>query len=62
MATKNTKKEELSPDKSKNLASAINQIESQFGSGTIMRMGDKKVENIPSIFPEMDPLNVKART
>ena len=49
MATKNTKKEELSPDKSKNLASAINQIESQFGSGTIMRMGDKKVENIPSI-------------
>ena len=36
-------------DKSKNLASAINQIESQFGSGTIMRMGDKKVENIPSI-------------
>ena len=49
MTTKNTKKEENSADKSKNLASAINQIESQFGSGTIMRMGDKKVENIPSI-------------
>ena len=49
MTTKNTKKEEISADKSKNLASAINQIESQFGSGTIMRMGDKKVENIPSI-------------
>ena len=49
MATKNTKKEEITTDKSKNLASAINQIESQFGSGTIMRMGDKKVENIPSI-------------
>ena len=40
MSTKNTKKEEVSSDKSKNLA-AINQIESQFGSGTIMRMGDK---------------------
>ena len=49
MSTKNTKKEEVSSDKSKNLASAINQIESQFGSGTIMRMGDKKVEAIPSI-------------
>ena len=49
MSTKNTKKEEVSSDKSKNLASAINQIESQFGSGTIMRMGDKKVEDIPSI-------------
>ena len=49
MSTKNSKKEEVSSDKSKNLASAINQIESQFGSGTIMRMGDKKVEDIPSI-------------
>ncbi len=49
MTTKNTKKEEISSDKSKNLTSAINQIESQFGSGTIMRMGDKKVEKIPSI-------------
>ena len=50
MSTKNSKKEEVSSDKSKNLASAINQIESQFGSGTIMRMGDKKVEDIPSIY------------
>ena len=49
MTTKNTKKEENSADKSKNLASAINQIESQFGSGTIMRMGDKKVENLSLI-------------
>ena len=31
MTTKNTKKEEISSDKSKNLTSAINQIESQFG-------------------------------
>ena len=42
--TKNTKNEDLSTDKNKNLASAITQIESQFGTGTIMRMGDKKVE------------------
>ena len=47
--TKNTKKEDLSIDKNKNLASAITQIESQFGTGTIMRMGDKKVEDVPSI-------------
>ena len=47
--TKNTKNEDLSTDKNKNLASAITQIESQFGTGTIMRMGDKKVEDVPSI-------------
>ena len=47
--TKNTKTEDLSTDKNKNLASAITQIESQFGTGTIMRMGDKKVEDVPSI-------------
>ena len=47
--TKNTKTEELSSDRNKNLASAITQIESQFGTGTIMRMGDKKVEDVPSI-------------
>ena len=47
--TKNTKTEDLSADKNKNLASAITQIESQFGTGTIMRMGDKKVEDVPSI-------------
>jgi recombination protein RecA len=46
---KNTKTEELSSDRNKNLASAITQIESQFGTGTIMRMGDKKVEDVPSI-------------
>ena len=39
MTTKNTKKEEISADKSKNLASALNQIERQCGSGTIMSMG-----------------------
>ena len=47
--TKNTKNEDLSTDKNKNLTSAITQIESQFGTGTIMRMGDKKVEDVPSI-------------
>ena len=47
--TKNTKNDDLSTDKNKNLTSAITQIESQFGTGTIMRMGDKKVEDVPSI-------------
>ena len=47
--TKNNKNEDLSTDKNKNLTSAITQIESQFGTGTIMRMGDKKVEDVPSI-------------
>ena len=36
-------------DKSKQLDSALGQIERQFGSGTVMRMGDKKHEKIPAI-------------
>jgi recombination protein RecA len=36
-------------DKSKSLDSALGQIERQFGSGTVMRMGDKKHEKIPAI-------------
>ena len=36
-------------DKSKPLDSALGQIERQFGSGTVMRMGDKKHEKIPAI-------------
>ena len=36
-------------DKSKQLDSALGQIERQFGSGTVMRMGEKRHEKIPSI-------------
>ena len=36
-------------DKSKLLDAALGQIERQFGAGTVMRMGDKKLEKIPAI-------------
>ena len=36
-------------DKSKHLDSALGQIERQFGSGTVMRMGEKRNEKIPAI-------------
>ena len=36
-------------DKSKQLDSALGQIERQFGSGTVMRMGGKRHEKIPAI-------------
>jgi recombination protein RecA len=36
-------------DKSKQLDSALGQIERQFGSGTVMRMGEKAREKIPAI-------------
>ena len=36
-------------DKSKQLDSALGQIERQFGSGTVMRMGEKRHEKVPSI-------------
>ena len=36
-------------DKSKQLDSAFGQIERQFGSGTVMRMGEKRNEKIPAI-------------
>ena len=36
-------------DKSKQLDSALGQIERQFGSGTVMRMGEKRNEKIPAI-------------
>ena len=42
-------------DKSKQLDSALGQIERQFGSGTVMRMGEKRHEKIPAIMlcPEL---------
>ena len=35
-------------DNSKQLDSALGQIERQFGSGTVMRMGEKRHEKFPS--------------
>ena len=36
-------------DKTKKLDTALGQIERQFGAGTVMRMGDKKQQEMPSI-------------
>ncbi|EKF73030.1 recA protein [Alcanivorax hongdengensis A-11-3] len=36
-------------DKSKALSAALSQIERQFGKGSVMRMGDRKRERMPSI-------------
>ena len=36
-------------DKTKQLDNALGQIERQFGTGTVMRMGEKRREKIPSI-------------
>ncbi len=39
----------MDPNKEKALQAALGQIERQFGKGTVMRMGDKEREPIPSI-------------
>jgi len=50
MSTRKTKKDDTSsPEKGKSLETAISQIETQFGPGTIMRMGEREVQSIPSI-------------
>ena len=50
MPTRKTKKDDsTSLDKGKSLETAISQIETQFGPGTIMRMGEREVQSIPSI-------------
>ena len=50
MPTKKTRKDETSSsEKGKSLETAISQIETQFGPGTIMRMGESEVQSIPSI-------------
>ena len=36
-------------DKNKQLDAALSQIESQFGAGTVMRMGERRHEKLPSI-------------
>tara|TARA_A100001388_G_scaffold136540_1_gene101184 strand:+ start:57 stop:1082 length:1026 start_codon:yes stop_codon:yes gene_type:complete len=50
MPTKKTRRDETSSsEKGKSLETAISQIETQFGPGTIMRMGEREVQSIPSI-------------
>ena len=50
MPTKKTRNDETSSsEKGKSLETAISQIETQFGPGTIMRMGEREVQSIPSI-------------
>ena len=50
MPTKKTRKDETSSsEQGKSLETAISQIETQFGPGTIMRMGEREVQSIPSI-------------
>ena len=50
MPSRKIKKEDTSsPEKGKSLETAISQIETQFGPGTIMRMGEREVQSIPSI-------------
>ena len=50
MPTRKTKKDDTSSsEKGKSLETAISQIETQFGPGTIMRLGEREVQSIPSI-------------
>lgn len=39
----------MDANKEKALSAALSQIERQFGKGTVMRMGDKELEAIPSV-------------
>ena len=36
-------------DKDKNLSEALSQIEKQFGKGTVMKMGDREIVDMPSV-------------
>ncbi len=50
MAEKETKKKtDVSADKLKVLAAAMDKIQKDFGKGAIMRMGEQSVENVPVI-------------
>ena len=39
----------MATDKTKDLKETLSQIEKQFGKGTVMRMGDKEILDIPCI-------------
>ena len=47
--SKNTKNTVAQDGKDKNLLIALNQIEKEFGKGSIMRLGDNKVVDVPVI-------------
>ena len=51
MAKKDEKAEQLSPQeqKMKALQAAMQKIEKDFGKGSIMKMGDEKIENVEVI-------------
>ncbi|MBQ8655761.1 MAG: DNA recombination/repair protein RecA, partial [Prevotella sp.] len=51
MAKKETEGEALNPQegKLKALQAAMSKIEKDFGKGSIMRMGDEKIENVDVI-------------
>ena len=36
-------------DKEKNLNETLSQIEKQFGKGTVMKMGDREIVDMPSV-------------
>ena len=36
-------------DKDKNLNETLSQIEKQFGKGTVMKMGDREIVDMPSV-------------
>jgi recombination protein RecA len=36
-------------DKEKNLKETLSQIEKQFGKGTVMKMGDREIVDMPTI-------------
>ena len=60
MAKKEEPKEELTPQqqKLKALQSALSKIEKDFGKGSIMRMGEEKIENVEVIPTGSIGLNV----
>ncbi len=47
--TKAQKSEDVSAEKKKALQATLDKIEKNYGKGTIMKMGDKAIEDIPSI-------------
>src|SRR5210317_359169 len=46
---KYTVKELIMSDKEKNLNETLSQIEKQFGKGTVMKMGDREIVDMPSV-------------
>ena len=61
MAKKEENAEQLTPqqEKMKALQAAMLKIEKDFGKGSIMRMGDEKIENVEDFDPDpfMEQLN-----